>query len=104
MSTPRPPATDEHPATLLVPVHELHVLCSYPTRPDVIAASDTCRRPAESAVASGDNRLYRCGVHRGLVRGTITGEVSEHVRRRWQDAGLLAQERAREDASRRPGR
>jgi hypothetical protein len=61
------------------PVTDLHVNCSYPMRPDTIAASDTCQHPANTAVRDSEGNLWwRCPEHEGqLVLGT--GEVVTHV-------------------------
>ena len=69
-------------ATETVPVIDLYVLCSYPMRPDAIAASDTCQQLADTAVKDADgNSWWRCPAHRGAVRPDVTGEVVTEVPR-----------------------
>lgn len=61
--------------TELTPVTELYVRCSYPLRPDAIAASDTCQHPADTAVRDADGNLwYRCPTHEGELRSGVFGE------------------------------
>lgn len=63
-----------------VRVVDLYVECMYPMRPDALAASDCCRRPADTAVERPDGmRTWRCPKHRGLIKGTETGPVHETV-------------------------
>lgn len=76
------------PAPKLTPVTELLVNCSFPMRPDAIAASDTCRRPANSAVVDPDNasrRYWRCEGHRGQMRPGQAGKAVESVPVRQQN-------------------
>jgi hypothetical protein len=70
--------------TELTPVTELYVRCSYPMRPDAIAASDTCQHPANTAVRDADGNLwYRCLTHEGeLSSGAFGGEVVTCVPRK----------------------
>jgi hypothetical protein len=58
-------------------VMDLYVNCSYPTVPDPIAASDTCQKPAVSAVVDPDNgnMYYRCPEHRRQLRDGVHGRV-----------------------------
>ena len=59
-----------------VAIIELYVNCSYPMRPDVIAASDTCQHPADTAVQdTAGNSWYRCREHRGQLRPGVRGKV-----------------------------
>lgn len=52
----------------MIPVSQLAKQCSLPERPDWLAASDTCRQLASSAVLMPDGSLHwRCTAHRGLV-------------------------------------
>ena len=41
--------------TQMIPVTELYIRCSYPLRPDAIAASDTCQHPANTAVQDAED-------------------------------------------------
>lgn len=62
-------------------VVDLYVNCSYPMREDVMAASDTCQQPADTAVGDGpDRKMYRCPEHRGLTRRNERGPVYTTVR------------------------
>jgi hypothetical protein len=61
--------------TEMTPVTELYVRCSYPLRPDAIAASDTCQHPANTAVRDAEDRLWwRCPTHEGELRNGVFGE------------------------------
>jgi hypothetical protein len=62
---------------VMVAVSDLYAECSYPMRPDAIAASDTCRRSATSAVIDPENgtAYYRCARHKGLLVRQCPGEV-----------------------------
>jgi hypothetical protein len=61
--------------TEMTPVTELYVRCSYPMRPDAIAASDTCQHPADTAVRDADGNLwYRCPTHEGELSNGVFGE------------------------------
>lgn len=61
-------------ATRMTPVTDLYVRCSYPLRPDVLAASDTCQHPANTAVRDADGNLwYRCPAHEGELRNGVFG-------------------------------
>lgn len=64
-----------------VSITELYVRCSYPMRPDAIAASDTCQHPANTAVRDADGNLWwRCPTHEGeLSSGVFGEEVVTHV-------------------------
>jgi hypothetical protein len=59
-----------------VRVFDLFVNCSFPKRPDVLAASDTCQDQATSAVemANGD-LMWRCPRHRGFRGDGTSGNV-----------------------------
>jgi hypothetical protein len=74
-------------ATKMVPVTELYVRCSYPMRPDAIAASDTCQHPASTAVRDDKGWLwYRCPAHEGELRNGVPGaEVVTCVPREKED-------------------
>jgi len=65
----------------LTPVTELYVRCSYPLRPDAIAASDTCQHPANTAVRDAAGALWwRCPTHEGeLMNGEFGEEVVTYV-------------------------
>lgn len=54
-------------------VTDLYVQCAFPMRPDAIAASDTCQRPATSAVEIGTAWYWRCDQHMGLIRPGVKG-------------------------------
>lgn len=59
-----------------VTVTSLYVNCSFPKHDDVKAASDTCQRPADSAVEMSNGDLhYRCPVHRGRINQNQRGNV-----------------------------
>ena len=61
-------------------IADLYVRCSYPLRPDVLAASDTCQHPADSGVKDDKGNVWwRCPAHRGELRLGVTGEVREYV-------------------------
>lgn len=61
--------------TGMVRVTDLYVRCSYPLRPDAIAASDTCQHPANTAVRDGKGWLFwRCPTHEGELRNGVFGE------------------------------
>ena len=61
--------------TVPTPVTELYVRCSYPLRPDAIAASDTCQHPADTAVRDAEgNFWYRCPTHEGELASGVFGE------------------------------
>jgi len=61
-------------------ITDLHVMCSYPLKEDIKAASDSCQRLADSAVIRPDGAaMYRCKTHRGLVEGEKVGKVVETV-------------------------
>jgi Rieske Fe-S protein len=69
-------------ATEMVPVTELYVRCSYPMRPDVLAASDTCQHPANTAVrGAGGSLWWRCPAHEGQMALGRRGEVVTSVPR-----------------------
>jgi Rieske Fe-S protein len=69
-------------ATRLIPVIELNVRCSYPMRPDVLAASDTCQHPADTAVRDAHDALWwRCPAHEGQLTLSRRGEVVTSVPR-----------------------
>lgn len=71
--------------TETTPVAELYVRCSYPMRPDALAASDTCQQSADTAVRdAGGNLWWRCPAHEGKLRDGIYGE--EVVREIARDA------------------
>ena len=56
-------------------VTDLYVLCSYPMRPDAIAASDRCGEPADTAVRDAEGNLWwRCPIHEGELRAGVFGE------------------------------
>ena len=58
----------------LTPVTELYVRCSYPLRPDVLAASDTCQHPADTAVRDAEGNLrWRCPTHEGELTNGVYG-------------------------------
>lgn len=63
----------------LARVIDLYVRCSYPMRPDVLAASDTCQHPADSAVRDENGALWwRCPTHEGqLTLGVYGGVVTQ---------------------------
>jgi hypothetical protein len=62
--------------TEMTPVTELYVRCSYPLRPDAIAASDTCQHPANTAVRDVKGNLwYRCPSHEGELTNGVFGEA-----------------------------
>jgi hypothetical protein len=66
----------------VIPVTELYVRCSYPMCPDVIAASDTCQHPANTAVQDAEGNLWwRCPTHEGALRLGVSGAVVTHVTR-----------------------
>jgi hypothetical protein len=67
--------------TPLTRVTDLYVGCSYPMRPDAIAASDNCRHPANTAVRDAAGNLWwRCPTHEGELRNGVYGEeVVTHV-------------------------
>jgi hypothetical protein len=68
--------------SLVIPVTELYVRCSYPRRPDAIAASDTCQHPANTAVQDAEGNLWwRCPTHEGELTLGVSGEVVTHVPR-----------------------
>ena len=70
-------STPSNSSSVMVPIAEMYVGCSYPMRGDAIAASDTCRSHASSAVvdpASGA-AYYRCSIHEGLLKDRIRGKV-----------------------------
>jgi hypothetical protein len=72
----------------LVPVSELFVRCSYPQRPDVKTASDTCRQHADSAVQDDEGFLwYRCPDHEGQLAPGIPGRVVTSVPREKKAGG-----------------
>lgn len=59
----------------IVRVIDLYVRCSYPMRPDAIAASDTCQHPANTAVRDAEGNLWwRCRTHEGELRNGFFGE------------------------------
>lgn len=62
-----------------IPVGDLLFQCSYPMRPVVLAASDTCRKAATTAVVIDEGYWYRCDQHRGLTKGQETGDVHETI-------------------------
>lgn len=65
-----------------VPVAELHKHCSFPLRPDAIAASDRCGAIATSVVRDQyDSQWYRCGEHRGQVDGLQHGRTFDTMPR-----------------------
>lgn len=70
--------------TELTPITELYVRCSYPLRPDAIAASDTCQHPANTAVRDAEGVLWwRCPTHEGeLASGVFGEEVVTRVARK----------------------
>lgn len=64
------------------PIVELDKYCMYDIRTgkDLLrggfAESDNCRQRADSAVENDSGNLsWRCPRHRGLVKGTVTGQV-----------------------------
>lgn len=60
--------------TEMTPVADLFVRCSYPMRPDAIAASDTCQHPADTAVRDDQGNLwYRCPTHEGELSNGVFG-------------------------------
>ena len=65
------------PDTVQRAVMDLYVNCSYPMHPDAVATSDTCRKPAVSAVVDPNNgdMYYRCPEHRRQVRDGVYGRV-----------------------------
>lgn len=64
-----------------IAVKDLFVDCGYPMRANAIAASDTCRKAADTVVVVPDEGLfYRCAEHRGLIIGGKKGEVRYYVR------------------------
>ncbi len=73
--------------TEMKPVTELYVRCSYPLRPDAIAASDTCQHLANTAVKDADgNYWYRCPSHEGeLTSGVYGVEVVTEVPRKVEE-------------------
>lgn len=63
-----------------VRVTDLYVNCMYPMVPHAMAASDCCRRSADTAVERPDGvRTWRCPEHRGLIEGTTVGPIHETV-------------------------
>jgi hypothetical protein len=65
-------------------VRDLHLRCSYPMRPDAIAASDTCQQAAESAVSRittlPDGMFwYRCAKHEGLLADGSPGRIHDYI-------------------------
>ena len=63
-----------------VPVTEMYVNCSFPMRPDVIAASDTCRHSADSAVVMENGDLmWRCLDHGSMRKPGEQGEARYYV-------------------------
>lgn len=65
------------PDTKMVAVMDLYVNCSYPIRDHAVAASDTCQKPAVSAVVDPESSsmYYRCPEHRKQVRDGVYGRV-----------------------------
>jgi hypothetical protein len=61
----------------MVLVTDLFVNCSYPMRPDAIAASDTCQKSATCAVIDPVSKVayFRCSGHKGLLRDGAQGEI-----------------------------
>lgn len=58
------------------PITSLFVSCSFPMRPDAIAASDTCQHPADSGVKDDKGNLWwRCPDHRSMVKPGVQGEA-----------------------------
>ena len=76
----------------LTPVINLYVRCSYPLRPDVLAASDTCQHPANTAVRNAEGNLWwRCPTHEGELTNGVYGEaVVTHVARETTQTGEQA--------------
>lgn len=68
-------ATEAKDVAEMRSVSDLYVQCSYPMRPNAIAASDCCRGPATSAVDSGDAWYWRCDEHLGFVSEGVEGNV-----------------------------
>ena len=66
----------------MIPISALYVQCSYPMRPDAIAASDNCNRPATSAVIQPGTgfRLWRCDRHSGQLDEGMPGEVITEIK------------------------
>ena len=61
-----------------VRVIDMYLECMYPMVPRAIAASDCCRRMASTTVElPNKSTTWRCSEHRGLIKGTVTGPVSE---------------------------
>lgn len=64
-------------------VTDMYVNCSLPMRPDAIAASDTCQKPANSATLDTNNAwMYRCETHKSIRSDGTWGETSDTVMRR----------------------
>lgn len=74
--------------TTETPIAELYVRCSYPLRPDPLAASDTCQHPANTAVRDTEGNLWwRCPTHEGQLRNGVFGEeVVTHIARERNEA------------------
>jgi hypothetical protein len=68
-------------------VRNLSKQCSWaPVGRTVVAASDTCRQHATSAVETPEgNRLYRCEQHKGRVTGDTRGRIRMRVQVRQED-------------------
>lgn len=80
----------EQPMFVRRPVVDLYKQCSFPLRSDAIAASDTCRAPAQTAVIdySGGEPVYwwRCTTHEGMITADKTGGVAHGVEVRRDEA------------------
>ena len=57
-------------------ISQLCKRCSFPMRPDAIAASDTCRETAASAVVMDNgNLMWRCPKHEGMQKPGVWGPI-----------------------------
>ena len=71
---------DKTPELVERRIVDMFMKCTYPMRPDVLAASDCCGKPAATAVLRPDGmKTWRCPEHKGLVKDDETGEVFESI-------------------------
>jgi hypothetical protein len=64
----------------VVRVVDMYVDCAYPMVPKPAAMSDNCRQPATTTVMYLNRSTgWRCEEHKGLIKGSMTGPVSETV-------------------------
>lgn len=61
-------------------IADMYRECSYPRDGhSALAASDTCRTLASSAVQVGDRLMWRCGQHEGMISAAERGPVFHEI-------------------------